>query len=78
MTTQGISMEKKRVMLVEFCVGVLFIATGLFVWWWSQQLPWILIFPPPMAKQIIETIPFVSVGLGVLFLLDAIRRKLRK
>ena len=67
-------MEKKRAIIVEICVSLLLIVTGLFVWWWSQQLLWILIFPPPLAKQLIESIPFICWGLGILFILDALRR----
>jgi hypothetical protein len=71
-------MEKKKVMLVEICVSLLLIITGIFVWWWSQQLVWILIFPPPLAKQLIEIIPFICCGLGILFILDALRRNTTK
>jgi len=71
-------MEKKRIMFLELVVGDLFFITGIFVWWWSKQLFWISIFPPPLEKQIIETIPFVLWGLGILLLLDVLRRKLRK
>lgn len=71
-------MDKKRIMFLELCVGALLILTGLFVWWWSKQLFWIAIYPPPLEKQIIETIPFISWGLGILLLLDVSRRKLCK
>ena len=71
-------MEKKRVIFFEIGISILFIFTGFFVWWWSNQLLWILIFPPPLAKQLIEIMPFICWGLGILLTLDALRRKSQK
>ena len=71
-------MEKKRVIFFEIGISILFIFTGFFVWWWSNQLPWILIFPPPLAKQLIEIIPFICLGLGILLIFDVLRRNSQK
>ena len=70
-------MDEKKSRILELLIGVIIIITGFFVWWWSQQLVWIQIFPPPFAKMIIEIIPIIFWGLGIMFILDALRR-LRK
>jgi hypothetical protein len=71
-------MEKNKVTIIELIISLLFVVTGLLVWWWSQQLVWILIFPPPLEQQLIEIIPFICWGLGILLILDALRRNIRK
>ena len=71
-------MEKKRVIFVEFFIGLLLIATGLCLWWGSQQLVWILIFPPPVTKKLIEIIPFICWAIGILLILDTFRRTRKK
>lgn len=70
-------MDKKRVIFYEICIGLLFIGIGFIVWWWSTSLLWILIYPPPLAKQFIESLPFVCWGLGTLLLIDSMRRKIK-
>jgi hypothetical protein len=76
MITHGIIMAKKRVMFVEICIGLLLIIIGLIVWWWSRQLLWILIYPPPLTKQLIESLPIICWGLGILLVMDGVRRKI--
>jgi hypothetical protein len=70
-------MDSESVILFEFYFGVLFIVIGFIVWWWSTHLLWILIYPPPLAKQFIESIPFVFWGLGALLFMDGVRRKIK-
>jgi hypothetical protein len=68
-------MEGKRIAIFEFCIGILLIALSFAFWWWSKQLVWILIYPPPLAKQLIEGLPFALWGLGALLVVDGLRRK---
>jgi hypothetical protein len=69
-------MEGKRVGVIEIGIGCLFIMLGLFVWWWVTHLLWILIYPPPLAKQVLDSLPFVCWIVGALLLLDGIRRQI--
>jgi hypothetical protein len=69
-------MEGKRVGVIEIDIGCLFIMLGLFVWWWVTHLLWILIYPPPLAKQVLDSLPFVCWIVGALLLLDGIRRQI--
>jgi hypothetical protein len=68
-------MEKERVIYIETCASLILFVAGFFIWWWSQQLVWILIFPPPFEKQLIESMPYICWGLAILIILDALRRK---
>jgi hypothetical protein len=68
-------MEGNRVAVIEIFVGLFFIIIGFISWWWSAQLLWILIYPPPLAKWIIESLPFVFWGLGALLIIDGVRRR---
>ena len=71
-------MEKNKVVVIEILASLTFIVTGLFVWWCSQQLVWIQIYPPPLAKQFIDIAPFFFWGFDILFILDALRRNIIK
>jgi uncharacterized protein YjeT (DUF2065 family) len=62
----------------EVAIGLLIVAIGFIVWWWSTQLIWILIFPQPLAKSIIESTPFVFWAIGVVLVMDGFRRRLKK
>ena len=77
MTIYCIVMERTRVAVFEICGGLLLIVTGSILWWWSKQLLWILIYPPPLAKQLIESLPFAFWGVGALLVVDGVRRKIR-
>jgi len=70
-------MEGRRIAVFEICVGSSLIVIGLILWWWSKQLVWILIYPPPLAKQLLESLPFVFWGLGALLIVDSVRRKIQ-
>ncbi len=67
-------MERKNVIFLEIFVCLFLVIVGFFFWWWFQQLMWVQIYPPPLAKQLIDIIPFICWGLGILIILDALRR----
>ena len=70
-------MDRKRVIVLEIYVGLLLVTIGCIVWWWSKQLLWILIYPPPLVKQLIDSLPFVLWGLGGVLVIDGVRRKIK-
>ena len=70
-------MDGKRTIIIEICIGLLFIFLGFILWWWSKQLLWILIHPPPLVKLLIESLRFVLWGLGSLLVIDGVRRKIK-
>jgi len=59
---------------IEICTGLILIVIGFLLDWWSKRLVWIEIYPPPLAKQIIEVLPFLFWGLSVLLIVDGVRR----
>ncbi len=60
--------------LMEICAGLIFILLGFLLNWWSKQLVWIEIYPPPIAKKIIDVIPFFFWTLSTLLIVDGVRR----
>lgn len=64
--------EKRTV--IEICTGLVLIVLGFLLDWWSKRLVWIKIYPPPLAKQIIEVLPFLFLGLSALLIVDGVRR----
>jgi hypothetical protein len=62
--------------VIEIGVGLFLIVIAFILWWWFKQLLWILIYPPPLAKRLIESLPLVLWGLGALLIVDGIRRKI--
>ena len=69
-----ISMNFKRKPFFEVAIGLLLVAIGFVLWWWSTQLVWILIYPQPLAKTLIESMPFVFWAIGILLVIDGFRR----
>ena len=67
-------MELKKVHVIELIAGLALIILGLVVYWWASQLFWILIYPPPILKIIIDILPFILWLIGVVLILDSIRR----
>ena len=67
-------MEGERIHVIEICIGLVLIVIGFILWWWSKQLLWILIYPPPLTKQFIEGLPFVFWSIGALLIIDGVRR----
>jgi hypothetical protein len=67
-------MEFKRAYIAEICVGLLFVVIGFIILWWSKQIVWIQIYPPPWEKRFIESLPFLFWIIGALLILDGLRR----
>lgn len=70
-------MDRKSVVVFEICIGLSLIIIGFTVWWGFTHLLWILIYPPPLTKQFIESLPFVFWSLGALLVIDGMRRKIK-
>ncbi len=68
------TMSDERKHFIEICTGLVLIVIGFLLDWWSKQLLWIKIYPPPLAKQIIEVLPFFFWGLSALLIVDGVRR----
>lgn len=64
--------------IIEILLGIGLITLGFKVYFWAKSLFWILIYPPPLRKQIIEASPFFLWLIGVFLLADGIRRLVRK
>jgi hypothetical protein len=71
-------MDSERVYVIEICTGGVLIVIGFILQWWSTQLLWILIHPPPLAKQFVDSLPFVFWMLGTLLVGDSVRRILKR
>lgn len=67
-------MKFKRTPFIEIAIGLLLVAIGFILWLWSTQLLWILIYPQPLAKSLIEIIPYVFWAIGTILLIDGFRR----
>jgi len=67
-------MEIKKVYIVELIAGFVLIIIGLLVYWWASQLFWILIYPPPTLKIILDILPYILWLIGAVLILDSIRR----
>lgn len=68
------NMGNEKRPLMEICAGFIFMLLGFLLNWWSKQLVWIEIYPPPIAKKIIEVIPFFFWTLSTLLIVDGVRR----
>ena len=71
-------MDGERKPVTEICMGVVLLVIGFIEYWWSMQLVWVLIYPPPLAKQFIESLPFVFWIIGVLLVVDGVRRMMKR
>jgi len=67
-------MKFERAPFFEVTTGLLLVAIGFILWWWSKQLHWILIYPQPLAMSLIESMPFVFWVIGVILVMDGFRR----
>ena len=67
-------MDSGRIYVIEICTGGVLIVIGFILQWWSTQLLWILIHPPPIAKQFIEGLPFIFWIIGAVLFVDGARR----
>jgi protein-S-isoprenylcysteine O-methyltransferase Ste14 len=73
-----ISMKFKGTPFLEIAIGLLLVVIGFILWLWSIQLFWILIYPQPLAKSLIETLPYVFWATGAILVIDGFRRWLKK
>jgi uncharacterized membrane protein HdeD (DUF308 family) len=69
-------MDSEKIHVIEIGTGAVSIIIGFILHWWSTQILWILIHPPPLAKQLIEGLPFVFWVIGALLIVDGVRRML--
>jgi len=67
-------MSGKRVVIIELFIGLVLWIIGVAVYWWARQLFWILIYPPPIEKQILDVLPYVFWIIGIVIIIDSIRR----
>ena len=67
-------MEIRRIYVVETVFGVSLVVVGFVLAWWSRQLMWIEIYPPPWEKQFIESLPLMFWGFGASLTTDGLRR----
>ena len=70
-------MKSKKTPFFEIATGLLLVLFGFILWWWSTQLVWILIYPQPLEKSLIEGLPFVFWAIGPVLVVDGLRRKLQ-
>jgi len=60
--------------LIEIILGMGLILFGFYIHSWAKSLYWILIYPPPREKQIIEATPFFLWIVGTFLIVGGIRR----
>ena len=71
-------MTAKRAALAELLIGCALLAMGAVVHWWARQLLWIMIYPPPVEKQILDVLPYALIIVGAVLIIDSARRFSRK
>jgi hypothetical protein len=67
-------MNSKNVAALETIIGMVLLVVAGLVYWWMSRIYWIAVYPPPFQKQVLDMLPYIIAGLGVVLLLDAIRR----
>jgi len=67
-------MNQRRVATIELFVGIALLCVAAIVYWWTTQIYWIAIYPPPYQKQVLDALPYAISGLGIVLMLDAVRR----
>lgn len=65
-----------KLIFVEIFLGIVFVVAGIYVCFWAAKTVWIMIYPPPKEKQIIEALPYLFWLIGVFLVGDGIRRLL--
>ena len=68
---------RKRMPIIEILLGLISIAVGSILLWWSRQLIWIQVYPPPWERRLIEALPWIFWILGALLIIDGLRRTIR-
>ena len=63
---------------IEIFIGFFFIILGFFISYWSSQLIWIQIYPPPFEKTLLEILPVVFWIIGILLFVDVSIKWVRK
>lgn len=71
-------MNGKKAALAELLIGLLMLAIGAVVYWWARQLLWIMIYPSPVEKQILDVLPYALWIIGMVVIMDSARRFSRK
>jgi len=69
--------REKTIAITEFLAGILFLIIGAAVQIWTRQLYWIMIYPPPIQKQILDVLPYAIWAVSALLILDSVRRLLK-
>jgi len=67
-------MRVRRAAIIELLIGLVLLIVGVAVYWWTSQLFWIMIYPPPVEKQILDVLPYIAWIVGAALILDSIRR----
>lgn len=70
-------MKYRRTPFFELSAGIIVVAIGFILWWWSTQLVWIQIYPQPYAKSLIEIAPSIFWIIGAFLIIDSFRRTLK-
>jgi len=70
-------MRVRGAAIVELLIGLVLLIVGVAVYWWTSQLFWIMIYPPPVEKQILDVLPYITWMVGAVLILDSIRRFFR-
>lgn len=68
------NMKLSRIVIFELGLGLILVVAGFFLWCWSMDLFWIMIYPPPLEKRLIETIILMVWAVGAVFVIDGLRR----
>jgi hypothetical protein len=67
-------MKKTEVQYIEIIIGLFLITLGVLIHWWSKKLVWIMIYPPPIQKQILNILPYLLWAISIVLILDYIRK----
>lgn len=67
-------MKKTEVQYIEIIIGLFLITLGVLIHWWSKKLVWIMIYPPPIQKQILNILPHLLWAISIVLILDCIRK----
>ena len=68
-------MRVRKTTIIEGLIGLALLMLAAVLYWWSRQLVWIMIYPPPIEKQIMDISPYVVGILGVILIIDSLRRR---
>ena len=67
-------MSGKSVAIIEGIIGLILLIAGAADYWWSRQLVWIMTYPPPIQKQVIDILPYIVSIIGMILIIDSFRR----